>query len=332
MKLTKCVSIANFPKKILCPYPGLYVIKQGRLLCLIEFGTGQRLERESLIGEDRPLLNLGEGRRIDEVGSFKNMSCITSEATASAYDVHCGTFPSINYPCGTPHLTFLWEAIGKILRSKPSSLFLAEVGNRGIQLRLALSLARFDSQFGFLLRPIRRAGHPVDIPNGAPRLFCRLLSGPLHLVELSLHGRQLGMVDGSLPYSNCDSTKSGENQCARKSSKPPIRFDLLSREFMLLILASLAGCLFFIRGKVKNDSIPFGVMRWGYVMLFVIGQLAVHLLSRRIYGGYTNTTKDLSLARVLVWSRMTSRPRPAGCWALQELVRICASRLKSCAM
>jgi len=53
---------------------------------------------------------------------------------------------------------------------------------------------------------------------------------------------------------------------------------------MLLILTSLAGCHFLFLWSIKNDSIPFLVVGVGYVILFLIGQVAIYLLCKRIEG------------------------------------------------
>ena len=102
--------------------------------------------------------------------------------------------------------------------------------------------------------------------------------------------------DTRLPYSNSDSAESGQNQSARKQCQPRIGFDLRSRELMLLIFAAAAGCLLFVLRGIKNNSFPLAMV--GYVSVFLIGQFAVYLLCKRMYGlSNTNTAKGRIVAR-----------------------------------
>jgi hypothetical protein len=90
--------------------------------------------------------------------------------------------------------------------------------------------------------------------------------------------------DISLPKSNANGAEGSDDQRPRKQNQPPIRLDLGSCELMLLILAALAGDLFLAFRFIKNDSAPFLVEGSGAAILFVVGQFAAHLFSRRIYG------------------------------------------------
>jgi hypothetical protein len=89
--------------------------------------------------------------------------------------------------------------------------------------------------------------------------------------------------DSSLPYSDACPTKSPNDQQPGKPDQIFVGFDLRTCELVLLILASATGCLFWVLWGVKNDSISL-TMGMGCVSLFLIGQLAVYLLCRRIYG------------------------------------------------
>ncbi len=86
-----------------------------------------------------------------------------------------------------------------------------------------------------------------------------------------------------LPDTNCTAAECRENQETSKPCQPFICLDLLSRELVLLILASAAGCFFFILRGIKNDSISLPMVV-GYLSLFLIGQFAVYLLCKGIYG------------------------------------------------
>lgn len=107
------------------------------------------------------------------------------------------------------------------------------------------------------------------------RLF-RCCSG----ITRSVGGR-LGY--GGLPDSDSTASDGREDKYARKQGYPSIRFDLLTCELVLLIFASAAGCLFLVLRGIKKESVTF-LTEMGYVALFVVGQLAVYLLCRRIYG------------------------------------------------
>jgi hypothetical protein len=90
--------------------------------------------------------------------------------------------------------------------------------------------------------------------------------------------------DDSLPYSNSYCAEGRNHQGSREPSQSIVGFDLRTCELVLLVLASLAGCLFLFHRSIKNDSIPFSVVRGVYVILFLIGQFAVYLIFKRIYG------------------------------------------------
>lgn len=123
--------------------------------------------------------------------------------------------------------------------------------------------------------------------SGILRGFSRLLHFRelhAHLVKLPLHYTQLASINASLPNAHPDCAESGDHQCPSKPSQPCVRFDLRTCELVLLILASLTGCFSLFCWSIKNDSIPFSVVGGGYVILFLIGQLAVYLPCRRIYG------------------------------------------------
>jgi hypothetical protein len=84
-------------------------------------------------------------------------------------------------------------------------------------------------------------------------------------------------VGCSLGYAGLPNTYHGSEECSndQHSCEPRqtlIRFDLLSCELVLLILAPLAGDLFLPFGFVKNDVATFLVEGTGFVMLFLIGQ------------------------------------------------------------
>ena len=89
--------------------------------------------------------------------------------------------------------------------------------------------------------------------------------------------------DDTLPYSNTDSAERSDNQQPRKPDQSPISCDLRSCELVLLILASLAGCLLCVRRCVKNERIPFAAEWFTYIIVFLIGQGAVYLLCKRLY-------------------------------------------------
>jgi len=47
---------------------------------------------------------------------------------------------------------------------------------------------------------------------------------------------------------------------------------------MLLVLASAAGCLFWVLRGIKNDRATFLVEGTGAVILLLVGQFAIYLL------------------------------------------------------
>jgi hypothetical protein len=88
----------------------------------------------------------------------------------------------------------------------------------------------------------------------------------------------------SLPYAYADSAKGSDHQGSRKPRQPLIGLDLRSCELMLLILASLSGCLYWVWRCIKNERIPL-TMEWlVYAILFLIGQGGVYLLCMRMEG------------------------------------------------
>lgn len=267
--LAKNVLVGNYNEEIQRPPPVLGVFNA-------EFvrSSSMRSEVKYLIREDdiprflSPFLN-----RMFHVFNWINWSVSTMQ---EACDKHAsgGSFAII---CDRKTDRYWTWSIRKldiydVFQSDPRALIQLVLLNRGSE--------RF---FGLLLRQVHRARFPIDVSDCTPHLLRGLLAAPSHFIELSLHCGQLGMIDGSLPYSNADSAESGKNQCAREQSKLRIGFDLRSCELMLLILAPAAGCLFFVFRGIKNDS-PSLTMVLGYVSLFFIGQLAVYLLCRRIYG------------------------------------------------
>ena len=165
--------------------------------------------------------------------------------------------------------------------SYPRPLFLMHILDTCIQRCLALPFTRLDATLSHLLRHVHGAGHPIDVSDGLP---CLVRSGgptPPHLVELPLHSIQLGAINSGLPYSYPNRAESRDHQGTRKPRKLLVRSHLRPGKFMLLILASLAGCLLLFHRPIKNNSIPFLVVGGCYVILPLIGQFCVYLLFKR---------------------------------------------------
>ena len=90
--------------------------------------------------------------------------------------------------------------------------------------------------------------------------------------------------DRRLPYSDDDSEEGGDNQKTIEPRYSSIRFDLRSSELVLLIFASLAGCIFCTCRFIKNDGISFAVEGSWFIVLFTIGQGTAYLLCCRLEG------------------------------------------------
>jgi len=85
-----------------------------------------------------------------------------------------------------------------------------------------------------------------------------------------------------LPNSYNYRAERSEHQSASEPREPLICYDLLTSEFVLLILAFLAAFLCCTERFIKYDRSLFCVEGVGLVILFLVGQGAVYPLCKRL--------------------------------------------------
>ena len=269
MPYPKGIFVSNLTKEILHQLPAGDIVRPCLLTRRVHRGTAC-CERKMLIWEERSLRDRWQLGRIDEVRIAKNVILLFRHAGYSAMNIACRTLASVEHNTRASNRPGFTKGIGVIAYSEPRSLIQAKIVDRRLQGGMRLNL-------GGKPRCLRQPCLARITSLG----FLKSSPGDFHGISGSI-GRFLR--ERSLPDSNANGAKGGNNQRAREPSQSPIRLDLRSCEFVLLILAAPAGDLLLTLRFIKNDRASFLVEGSGAAILFLIGQLGVYLLCRRIYG------------------------------------------------
>ncbi len=120
----------------------------------------------------------------------------------------------------------------------------------------------------------------------------RLILAGFPRISLTFLGKQDGFFrcvgrllrDTGLPQADSQPTHADYDQPECESAKSAIRFDLISLELVIFIIASLAGDLFLTFRLINNNSASFKMEGTLILILFSLGQFCVYLLCRRMYG------------------------------------------------
>lgn len=140
----------------------------------------------------------------------------------------------------------------------PGSLLISRNLDTGIQPGLTLLLAKIESLLRYFLRPIHRAGEPVEIVDSLPHLVSEFLPTAFHLSESPSHNAKLAAIDIQSP----DSYDSQHHIYSKRQNfeHPEFRF----RNLGLL-------CFGYLFGFTGHLSFFYSGLRWRRQRRVLIG-------------------------------------------------------------